>query len=74
MSTLNDSLISIINYRNVILTKKPGQEYEDYVSAIIKNKSAVRVKTADMLSNLADTPTPKQIVRYAKTLLWFYRD
>ncbi|TWT85750.1 GTP pyrophosphokinase [Posidoniimonas polymericola] len=52
-----------------LLTKSPGVAYEAYLSAILGNPIAREVKIADMLSNLADGPTPKQIRKYAAGLL-----
>lgn len=53
-----------------LLTKKETQTYDEYLHGIRSNKLARRVKIADMLSNLGDDPTDKQIVRYAKGLLY----
>lgn len=52
-----------------LLTKTPGVSYEIYLDAISKNEIATCVKIADMLSNLADGPTEKQIRKYATGLL-----
>lgn len=52
-----------------LLTKSPDVPYEDYLKRIQKNPLARYVKIADMLSNLADSPSEKQIVKYAKGLL-----
>ena len=53
----------------VLLTKKDGVSYFDYIQAIKNNILAKIVKIADMLSNLADNPTERQIRKYAKGLL-----
>lgn len=52
----------------VLLTKKKGVSYEDYIEAL-RHTNAKQVKIADMLSNLADDPTDRQIVKYSKALL-----
>ena len=44
--------------------------YDQYLSCVKKNELARKVKIADMLSNLADNPTDKQIKKYAKGLLF----
>lgn len=54
----------------VILTKIKGQDYDQYLILVKGNELARRVKIADMLSNLADSPTLKQIRKYAKGLLF----
>lgn len=52
------------------LTKVKGETYEGFIKYISDCSEITRnVKIADILSNLADDPTPKQIVKYAKALL-----
>lgn len=53
----------------VLLTKSDGLPYDDYLNLILTDVIATRVKIADMLSNLADGPTEKQIRKYATGLL-----
>ena len=52
----------------VLLTKKKGQKYMDYLEDIRRFPLTRDVKIADMLTNLADEPTTKQIKKYAKGL------
>lgn len=52
----------------IVLTKHEGISYDDYLKNIKQNELARRVKIADMISNLADNPTDKQIKKYAKGL------
>jgi (p)ppGpp synthase/HD superfamily hydrolase len=57
--------IEIIN----ALTKRPGESYDDFISRVIESGySAQNVKYRDILDNLSDGPTQKQIVKYAKAL------
>ena len=58
----------------VQLTKTRETRYEDYLEQISGAPLAKKVKVADMLSNLADHPTKKQIRKYAKGLLYLTRD
>lgn len=51
-----------------ILTKQDGQNYDEYLQNVKRNPIAKQVKIADMLANLADNPTDKQIVKYSKGL------
>ncbi len=51
------------------LTKTDGIEYELYLDGILADPLARRVKIADMLTNLSDQPTSKQIRKYATGLL-----
>jgi (p)ppGpp synthase/HD superfamily hydrolase len=52
-----------------VLTKKDGVGYDDYLSGVRQNWIARKVKIADMLHNLSDAPTERQIIKYAKGLL-----
>ncbi|WP_367871164.1 hypothetical protein [Luteolibacter sp. Populi] len=52
-----------------MLTKPEGADYEEYLRAIKANPLAKKVKIADMLSNLSDQPSEKQILKYAKGLV-----
>lgn len=51
------------------LTKPPTRVYEAHMRRVKENPIARKVKIADILSNLADKPTERQIVKYAKALL-----
>jgi (p)ppGpp synthase/HD superfamily hydrolase len=51
------------------LTHQREEPYADYLEWIKRNPLAVKVKVADMLHNLSDAPTQKQIVKYARGLL-----
>lgn len=52
------------------LTKQEGLSYEENIQRAAANELATDVKVADMLSNLADSPTKNQIRKYAKGLLF----
>ena len=52
-----------------LLTKTREVPYEGYLDRVAASPLATRVKIADMLSNLADNPTQKQIRKYSKGLL-----
>lgn len=45
------------------------EQYQDQIVIISFSEIATEVKTADILSNLSETPTKKQIVKYATALL-----
>jgi (p)ppGpp synthase/HD superfamily hydrolase len=63
---LGDDVVSTVR----LLTRDPSQPYEDYLAAIKAHPIAKKVKIADMLANLSDHPSDKQIVKYAKGLLF----
>lgn len=51
------------------LTHRPGEPYVLYISRLRSGGSAVRrIKIADIMVNLSDTPTRKQILRYSDAL------
>ena len=52
-----------------LLTKDGSIAYEDYLEQVASSPLATKVKIADMLSNLADGPTTRQIRKYATGLL-----
>ena len=52
-----------------ILTKTGEATYDDYLEQVASSPVATKVKVADMLSNLSDNPTQKQMRKYAKGLL-----
>lgn len=54
------------------LTRKQGECYEDYLQIISEDPLACKVKIADMLHNMSDSPSEKQKEKYRtgiKTLL-----
>jgi len=51
------------------LTNKGDIGYERYLDRIRASPVAKKVKIADMLANLSDHPSDRQIVKYAKGLL-----
>lgn len=77
---LEDTRLSVDDLRNAGLNERVVaaiidlthlHENENYEQAILRakgNSIARKVKIADNLSNLADSPTDKQILKYAKSL------
>lgn len=58
-----------------ILTHRPGENYFNrYIYGILGDTIARKVKLADVLSNLAGSPTNKQIRKYALALLFLVPD
>ena len=66
---VNDVIVRAI----VALTKIKGESYERYLERVKENSIARSVKIEDMLDNLSDCPTNKQVEKYAKGLA-FLRD
>jgi (p)ppGpp synthase/HD superfamily hydrolase len=50
------------------MTKTMGEDYEDYIGRVKSNALASKVKVADMLCNLSDSPSQKQRLKYARGL------
>lgn len=71
---LEQNIPSVIVDAVVLLTKTDDVDYDDYIHQIKGNEIAKAVKIADMISNLADTPTKNQIKKYAKGLYILTRD
>jgi (p)ppGpp synthase/HD superfamily hydrolase len=53
----------------VKLTNKGAMGYDRYLAQIRADPLAKKVKLADMLANLSDHPTERQMVKYARGLL-----
>lgn len=53
-----------------LLTHINNEPYMEYLEKIKVNPLATKVKIADMLSNLSDSPTHRQIRKYAEGLLF----
>ncbi len=52
----------------VALTKIDGEDYDTYLVRVKSNPIACRVKIADILYNLGDTPSRNQVKKYTKAL------
>lgn len=57
-------------YAIISLTKINGEAYSLYLERVKANPIARKVKVADILDNLSDDPSPRQIRKYAKALLF----
>jgi (p)ppGpp synthase/HD superfamily hydrolase len=54
----------------IVLTRLHDETYEDFINRInAGDPEAITIKVCDILANLSDNPTPKQIRKYAKALL-----
>jgi guanosine-3',5'-bis(diphosphate) 3'-pyrophosphohydrolase len=56
------------------LTKREGETYMEAVARAKANPIARNVKIADNLANLSDSPTDRQIIKYAKSLTFLMKD
>ncbi len=52
-----------------MLTKKREQCFEDYIDLIGRFELARKVKVADIIANLSDNPSNKQVVKFSKALI-----
>lgn len=57
--------------RVMTMTHYPREKYTTYIQRVrdTRLRGCVTVKIADIVSNLSDTPTEKQVVKYYKALL-----
>ncbi len=65
---------SVVDAVGLLTKDQSGLSYENYLARVRANPIACRVKVADMLHNLSDAPTQKQILKYARGLLILLED
>jgi len=51
-----------------LLTKSKNAPYDSYISALSSDEDALIVKLADMLHNLSDNPSNRQMEKYGKAI------
>ena len=51
------------------LSNSDGKNYEDYIRGVKCGTTRRMVKVADILDNLTDSPTPKQVAKYKRALM-----
>ncbi len=69
MEELPDANLTTIEkiYNSVVdLTRDQGLDYFSYILLLVKNPIALRVKLADIMQNIGDNPSNKQLEKYAK--------
>lgn len=54
----------------IAITKRKGESYTAYLCRIRENPLATAVKIADMLHNISDNATEKQIIKYSKGFIF----
>jgi len=64
----DDDLVDDVFNSISALTKQEGGDYYAYISSLLSEPTALRVKISDMMHNLSDFPSPKQLKKYSKTL------
>jgi (p)ppGpp synthase/HD superfamily hydrolase len=52
------------------LTKNENEDYYIYLDRVKRNYTSLHVKIADIVDNLTDKPTHKQIEKYRKALVY----
>ncbi len=53
----------------ILTHNKKANSYEEYIQIVSENPLAKRIKIADIVDNLSDSPTKKQIKKAYKALL-----
>ena len=56
------------------MTHGKGHRYDEYLERIAQHPIVTKVKITEMISNLADHPSKKQMKKYAKGLLRLLRE
>jgi (p)ppGpp synthase/HD superfamily hydrolase len=51
------------------LTKKREQTYRQYIDVVKTSALAIKVKKVDLIANLSDNPSNKQVIKLAKALI-----
>lgn len=55
-----------------LLSKSQHKSYSQYLKSIKQNNMALEVKKFDMLDNMCDNPTQKQLLKYSKALVYLF--
>ena len=56
------------------ITKRKGESYTAYLCRVQENPLATAVKIADMLHNISDNATKKQLVKYSKGFIFLLEE
>jgi len=70
INAISESFDTIVLEAVEILTKDRSKSYEEYLEKVRGNRFAKEVKILDMVHNLSQDPTPEQIQKYSKGLLF----
>jgi (p)ppGpp synthase/HD superfamily hydrolase len=72
LKEIEESVGSDVAYTVDNLTKLKDETYEDFIKQILAafefREQSIKIKIADIVANLSDSPTPKQIEKYYKAL------
>lgn len=58
----------------IYITKRKSESLQEYYVGVKHNALSTKVKIQDMLHNLSDSPTEKQIIKYSKGLLFLLEE
>jgi (p)ppGpp synthase/HD superfamily hydrolase len=67
---ISEALIRVI----LVLTHRKDEPYMEYLKRVSMNEMATRVKLADIQDNISDAPTGRQMVKYAKAILFLLKE
>lgn len=71
---VNKGVPSTIVSAVIDITKYQEESITEYYERVKKNPLTKAVKIQDMLHNLSDTPTKKQVIKYSKGLLFLLEE
>ena len=67
---ISEALIRVI----LVLTHRTDEPYMEYLKRVSMDEMATRVKLADIQDNISDAPTDRQMVKYAKAILFLLKE
>lgn len=67
---ISEALIRVI----LTLTHRKDEPYMEYLKRVSMDEMATRVKLADIQDNISDTPTDRQMAKYAKAILFLLKE
>lgn len=64
----------VVIHAVIALTHLENESNEDYWARVKANEIATKVKIADVIDNLSDGPSKRQMLKYAKCLIFLLKD
>lgn len=58
----------------IYITKREGESLQEYYVGVKRNPLSLAVKIEDMIHNLTDNPAEKQVLKYARGLLFLLEE
>ena len=62
----DDELVEKVFNAVGMMTKHKNTSYESYIDSLTQDSIAIKVKISDMMHNLSDAPSPRQLQKYSR--------